>query len=159
MAIAQNGRFAGRVDGKAIAEISAVSSMVYSLSESLLTRAIASSNSFWFDTRMTLDSAADADIGTKQNIVISVRIRIAVLFSFISPEDVALIFRNLDPPVTLQDEQPEGERKGGKQGGEHHRADGKVSFVPHALCHDKAADGGGRTAHHQCRHQQVIPEP
>ena len=61
--------------------------------------------------------------------------------------------------MTLQDEQPEGEGKGGKQGGEHHRADGKVPFVPHALCHDKAADGAGRTAHHQCRHQQVVPEP
>lgn len=65
--------------------------MVYSLSESLLTRAIASSNYFWFDTWMTLDSAADADIGTKQNIVISVRIRIAVLFFIYTPEDAALI--------------------------------------------------------------------
>lgn len=80
---------------KPLTEKSAVSSMVYSLSESLLTRAIASSNSFWFDTRMTLDSAADADIGTKQNIVISVRIRIAVLFFIYTPGRCSVNFSKI----------------------------------------------------------------
>lgn len=80
---------------KPVIEKSAVSSMVYSLSESSLTRVIALLNSSWVDTRMTVESAAAVDIGTKQNIMTSVRIRMAVLFFIYTPGSCCVAFLKL----------------------------------------------------------------